>query len=372
MKVTDTTGSAWYDFCNSDAQGRPFDILVVKESYAISDDAALVRRPEPELISFADAYFGDPVKTSILMPSDVVPYKPRADVVVAANTHAPGGEACESWTFGLSLGVGTLSHDLKLRAHGRRAWSRALGTWQLEDTEPAIMVPVRWENAYGGAITVPQETELDRTEVLQTNPIGRGWVDRRLAKRPKRLFAPQIEWESDAPDSPEALLTPAGLGAIPPAWLPRRPLGGTYDADWEANVAPNWAPDYDFAYHNSAPPAAQLPGFLSGAETLRCRNLRPDHPDLTLQLPGTGLMAEVEDPSGATRRTRMAADTLYIDLLPGWLGACLVSVTWRLALPHADTGSITVTRVETSSAAWAEADRAPHPHDITDRQEEAA
>lgn len=372
MKVNDTTSSAWYSFTNSDAQGRFFDILVVKESYTISDAGALGRRPEPELITFADAYFGDPVKTSIWMASDVVPYKPHADVLVAANTYVPGGSAAESWPFGLSIGAHGVSHDLRLKAHGRRAWSRVLGSWQLEDTEPVSIVPVRWENAYGGAIRVPQEAELDRIEVLQTNPIGRGWVDPRLARNPGRISAPQIVWEGDAPGSPQDVLTPAGLGPIPPAWLPRRPLGGTYDADWEANIAPNWAPDYDFAFHNAAPPSAQLPGFLSGSETVRCLNLRPDLPELHLQLPGTGLMADVTYATGATRRSRLAADTLYLDLLPDWLGACLVSVTWRLVLPREAVDGITLTRVATDSADWAEAAHAPHPHDVTNSQKEAA
>lgn len=361
MQVSDASGSAWYAFTNTDAKGRPFDILIVKESYSILDDFSLALRPEPELICFADTCYADPTFSSVFMPSDVVPYKPRADVVVSANTYAPNSVAATDWPFGISIG----ERAIRLHAFGPSVWKRMLGVWRQSQTEPVLSVPVRYEHAYGGQMVLPQQDAPDIVEVSHTNPVGTGWVDASLGKRPSRVAAPQILWGDEPQRDPEQVKTPAGLGAIPPAWLPRRPLGGTYDENWQKHHAPHWAPDYDFAYHNCAPAALQMAGFLHGSESLNFSNLRPDVADLTLQLPGTGLLAEVTDQDGMTQPYQMAADTLFVDLLPDWLGACLVAVTWRLVLPHQTVSHVGLSRVPGTDPKWTRAHKAPHPHDIT-------
>lgn len=358
MIVDDTSQSAVFTFSNSDGQGRLFDILIAKESFAFTDTFQLTRRPEPELINFADTYYGDPTKTSILMPSDVVPYKPRADVVVSANTYAPGGHAMEGWSFGVAV-AGAGRCQLDLLATGPRVWQKSLGRWTLPDPDPVRQVPVRYEYALGGQVRNPD----GQLEVLETNPVGCGWIGKSKGSVPERLAAPQIVHDLLDAENGQGTAHPAGLGAISPAWLPRRPFGGTFDEAWEKDGNGQWPSDYDFAFHNAAPDGLQLTDTLNGDETIVLRNLRPDAATLQLALPGTQLVARVQDANG-TQDHRMRADTLYLDLTPGWPGKCLLALTWRLVLPHDQITKVSLSRVTQSDPIWANAAPSPHPDDI--------
>jgi len=365
MQVRNLTPHAHLTYANEDAEQRLFDILIVKSSFALDDGFNLVPAIEQEPLTFTDACFGAVNETSLATPSDLVPYKPRTDVVVTADAHAPGGRARPDWTCGVSVS-GAAGFTKDLRVTGPRNWTHSrLKGWTLGAPEKVDRVPLRYELAYGGEIT-HAEDDIVTDERYQ---LGCGLIYK-LRPRDAPVPAPQSEAAGQPIRDAMRRYDPQGFGAIPPAWLPRRPLGGTYDQDWLDHTWPHWAADYDFAFHNSAARGMKADGFLKGDETLTFTNLRADRPDLVLQLPGDTVIAHLIDDTGARHMIALNLDTVYVDLLPENPADCLIALTWRL--PFLEQG---VARLEIDSTVVANPIRlwsqgaggirtAPHPRDL--------
>lgn len=199
----------------------------------------------------------------------------------------------------------------------------------------------------------------DGFETREDNPIGCGFISAEHTDRHARLPAPQIE-QLDAPYTVlEDVIAPAGFGPIPPAWMPRRPLGGTYDQRWVDDVWPHWAEDYDFAFHNSAPRDMQFPGFLAGDERVTLTNLWPGGGVREINLPGETVVATLSGEAGP-RRVGMNLDTLYMDLTAGAEGAAIVTLSWRLVFRNASVAEVSIGRAEAV---------APHPSDLFEADE---
>jgi hypothetical protein len=143
------------------------------------------------------------------------------------------------------------------------------------------------------------------------NPVGSGWCPGNLADGAP---APQIEAVEIPVTSPETRYTPQGFGPIPPAWLPRRALGGTYDQDWIDHVWPNWPSDYDFRYHNSAHPDLQAPRHLEGALLIELENLHPERPVWRFSVPDERLVAIAAAHDGSVQVLEMVRDTVFLDI----------------------------------------------------------
>lgn len=364
MQVRNLTPYAHLTYANEDAQARLFDILIVKSSFYLNDDYGLVPAIEQEPLTFTDSCYGEVNVTSLRTPSDLVPYKPRADVIVTANAYPPGGKPLSDWTCGVAVsGAAGFSKDL--RVTGPRNWHyHKFKGWLLDTPGKVDHVPLRYEYAYGGEIIRSDETMITN----EHNPLGVGMIDDNTPKNPP-VPAPQIEAANQPIRDPNRRYEPEGLGAIPPAWLPRRPLGGTYDADWVENIWPHWAADYDFAFHNSAARGMKADGFLKGDEVITLTHLRSDRPELTLKLPSDTVIAHLVDEDGGRRMVALNLDTVYIDVLPEDPTECLIALTWRM--PFLDHG---VARLEIDSTVvanpirlWSEGSgvvSAPHPSDL--------
>lgn len=326
-------------FYGSDSQGRDFGVFVAKGTYAVGADGVLEVAEEQAPLVLADRYHGDPNASSLWLPSDLVPKKPRSDVIVNAVARAPGGRPSPSWLCGIRVEGGARRLEKKLRVTGPRAWEpvheddgrgrgRFLG-WRLTEPEPVLEVPLRYELAYGGVQRRPGEDGEAVCEADERNPIGRGWIDAGLTPRDAPVPAPQIEDPADPVADPARSHAPQGLGPIPPAWLPRRPLGGTYDARWRAEVWPNWPADYDFAYHNSAHPDLIHPGFLAGDEEIRLIGLDGGARPRVLRLPGHRLELALDLAEGGSVRFTMDLDTLLLDIADPDPAEYRIFLTWR-------------------------------------------
>lgn len=364
MQVRNLTPHAHLIYANEDAQARLFDILIVKSSFQLNDDFELVPAIEQEPLTFSDTCFGEVNVTSLHSPSDLVPYKPRTDVVILANSFAPDGKPTTDWTCGVSVS-GTAGFVNKLRVTGPRNWmQKGRKGWSLSQPEKVDHVPLRYEHAFGGEITVAGEGIITD----ERNPLGVGLINKDgMYDAP--VPAPQIEAASLPIRDPHRRYEPEGFGPIPPAWLPRRPLGGTYDADWLENTWPHWAADYDFAFHNSAGKGMKAAGFLTGDETITLTNLRADCPKLTLQLPGDTLIAHLVDHEGGRKMVALNLDTVYIDVLPEDPLDCLVALTWRMPFLDANVARLEIdsTVVANPIRLWSAGEgilSAPHPSEL--------
>lgn len=328
MRVRNFTPFPHLLYSNEDARGRLFDILIVKQSYHFTENFDLELSPEQEPLNFSDTCFGEPNVTSLRYPSDLVPYKPATDVIVIADAFAPEGRPETEWLVSVEAGPVTS----RLRVSGPREWQHKLGKWRLTEALPVSRVPLRYELAFGGECAGPDDSVL--TE--ECNPIGLGLAHSRAHPKDKGIPAPQVLAEGTSLDGPFHKVAPAGFGPIPPAWLPRRTFGGTYDDDWKMNTWPHWAADYDFAFHNSAAAGMKAKGFLSGDEHVCLTGLHPKRAKISFQLPGETVVAHLIDKEAQRRMVRLNLDTVYIDILDALPEDCLVSQTWRMAFLEDD------------------------------------
>lgn len=328
MKIRNLSPFSQIVYASEDARGRLFDILIVKASYCFSEKFALVQAFEQEPLNFSDTCFGAVNETSLRYPSDLVPYKPVTDIIVIADAFAPNGAPSEEWDCAVS--VGHLMSEITVT--GPVFWKRKPIGWKLTQPELTTRVPLRYELTYGGEA----ETKSGGVFTQETNPLGVGFYRKDQDFESETMVAPQVLQKGTRPIDPFRQLEPAGFGPVPPAWLPRRRLGGTYDEDWVANRWPHWAEDYDFQFHNSAARGLKYKGFMTGSETVILKNLHPTRDCIQFDLPNDPVFVHFVDCDGKRKIHRLNLDTVYIDILDAEPEDCLISLTWRIPFLDAD------------------------------------
>lgn len=324
-----------FRYYSMDNAGREFGVIIIKGTFEIGDDGQLSVAEEQAPMIFTDKCHGEVNVSSLWHPSDLVPKKPTADIIVNAVARAPGGRPLPAWDCGIRVDgpEGTLV-EKRLRVTGPRFWVpqwhppldeedrphwrdyRKLFTgWELSEPEPVTEVPLRYELAFGGTIQTGTDDDGNpRFDCDPRNPIGRGLIDPEWTDHTKPQPAPQIELAGEPITDPHTRAAPQSLGPIPPAWDPRLPKGGTYDQHWIDHVWPNWPADYDFAYHNSAHPDLICPRHLAAGDRITLNNLVADQPRLTLTVPDLQPMAGLVAADGRAARCAMVLDTLFLEV----------------------------------------------------------
>jgi len=408
-------------FSALDKQDVEYPVIVMKVGYRLE---AIAERPgylraqviddDPVALCLADKYFGEDGRSSVKEESDLAPYKPRCDVLINGHAHAPNGAPTRAWVAGIRLSepaaplkikveqpkpwkagepltqqqlyawrdaqaeanlirantpTRNILLDKRLRFTGPRVFRQGfLGGWHLTEAELAENVPLLWEYAFGGSSVFfnpcyPEQAQEPflLNQVCYSNPLGRGWIERRhldvansLELPFKELPAPQIELTESPIDrllttsQPDGDISaihmaeishaldyrPAGFGIVGRAWAPRLALAGTYDSEWQDNRWPGLPADFDFSYWNAAP-ADQQTNFIPPDARIELFNLTP--PDWShngqscVELPGHRPFLLARLHSGAMVPLPLLTDTLLIDT-----DAMTLSLTHRISLPSAD------------------------------------
>ncbi len=331
--------------------GKEFGVVIVKGTYEFAPSGRLLLAEEQAALVFTDLCHGAVNVTSLRYPSDLVPNKPGTDIIVNAATWAPRGEPTSSWTCGLRVEArdGSAVVEKSLRVTGPRQWvprwkkqlseretqewrkhRRWFEAWQLSEPEPISHLPLHYEYAYGGPKPIgEQENGESILDFDSRNPLGRGALHEGWSDPTTSHPAPQIEAVGDPISDPYKSYTPQSLGPIPPAWEPRLPLGGTYDDEWEENIWPNWPPDYQFAYNNSAHPDLICSDYLRGDERVTLANLIANEPTTVFDLPGDKIDLDLVRANGDYDRREMALDTVFLDIASDKRHRRHVFLTWR-------------------------------------------
>ena len=351
-------------FQGFDSQQRLCDILVVRGTFHIADDGLLQPAAEQSPLVETDHYFGEMHRSSLRQESDLVPFKPRCDVIVNGTGYAPEGNPAMNFTVGIEItgqpaegeesGAVLLRKDLLINAP--RRWEKnRVGQWRLSlPLEPITRLPLRYEAAFGGDCRIAADdpdgrrlkpklllTEEHRNShpdgpdqaplahaACDCNPLGRGFAPPWYlqAKSITTLPAPQI-------DDPRAPLTtfgqealPQGFGIIAKTWQPRLGHAGTYAPDWFEKHWPDLPQDFDPAFWNSAHPDMQVP-WLTGEEHIRLTRLTPDG-TLRFRLPGTLPPVRIVREDGRDGSEALRLDTLIIEPDEN-----RVVIVWRAAIP---------------------------------------
>ncbi|KYF61292.1 hypothetical protein BE11_17155 [Sorangium cellulosum] len=233
-----------------------------------------------------------------LYPSDLVDFKPHADVMLLGTCHTPGKARMTECP--VRFGVGSWSKIL--RVVGDRVWMDGLLGPAMSDAVPFDRMPLGDRRSFGG----PGHP---------LNPVGRGHGTREL---------PNVEGADDLLMSRSDRPAPAGFGPLSPNRPDRRAkVGKNYGKAYREKRAPYYADDFDWTFFNAARPDQWLP-YLRGDEDLLFQNLHPDAEVFRSKLPGLRIRVFANDAERGFREVPMHLDTLLADLDKGAL-----FLTWR-------------------------------------------
>ena len=292
--------------------------LVCKATFRLEPGVAPLAG-EQEKIHHRESHWEDDPARSLLSPSDVVPFKPHAEVVLVGNAYAREGQPVSSLV--VRLGVGKVDKSIEVlasRSVGRDGLVRPGKRW----TKMALV----YERAAGGPGT--------------DNPAGiwpGGPRDSQGEMRWPNLQPPGFPIGGPLPP-------PIGFGPVAASWPARRSKepAEAPERDWTHSP---FGEGFDVGYFQVAPADQRLDS-IRPDERITLENLHPRHARLVTRLPGVSPRAWVESGSGAGREIGMLADTLWIDTRRS---ICAVTFRGHIDIEHPEAeGRILLTTTTTT------------------------
>lgn len=354
LEMVENTTPLRHFQCFKMAPGRRYhDVVVVKGSYGLGEGSMTASTEMPS-IELCDLPF-DPAnagRSGVRRASDAVVFKPSTDVFVTGSAQAPGGRPLAQWEAAVvvSRGADTIVSQ-HARLTGPRRWERRIVGWSLSAPELASEVPIRYELAYGGAYPVHDASAPNGAHwsVFDENPAGLGHLDPDTMDANRAYAAPQWEAAEDPVSAPGRAARVVGFGPLARTSGLRRRLAGTYDDAWlarargeaAAGLPPDYAPDFDPRFFQSAHPALVCPTYLEGGEQIGLVGLIAEAPRLVSRLPLVEVWAALYTGEPPWRDLRLPLDTVHVDL-----EARRVHLTWRLSVDRESgiRGAVITTR----------------------------
>lgn len=294
--------------------------VVCKATFLLLPGESPLHSPQEPLYE-DDRYWEDNRTRSLAVASDMVPYKPRADVVLVGSAYAPGKKAARSIVARLVVG----EVDKSLEAFCDRTFTQ---DGQLREGPWVNNVSLRYEQAAGGPDS--------------WNPVGF-----RHDAPPDiygRVSLPNLQPSGLHVSRREDVIAPIGFGPIAPMWPRRRerlgPHAGTWAHDrWWAQPLPS---GFEPAFFNVAPRDQQI-AELRENERIVLENLHVEQPQLITNLPGMRPRAVVERSNHGREEVPLVCDTLWIDTDRG-----ICTLVWRarVALAHAEESGRVIVSLE--------------------------
>lgn len=252
---------------------------------------------EPQASSHTVDGSWDEAHEKILHLADLVPFKPRADVVVLGHVWSPWSRPVRALVA--RVRVGSLAKAV--RVVGDRPWRWIGGRWVGSEARPFTRMPLRWEGALRSAeVPVGLDPQAPPVDGAPAGPTFES-VDGRLP----------------------------GFGLVPPGWPQRYGLVDEDALEWALSfagggpVAGAPPPRFPFQFFNVAPADQQLDLVRPGAP-LVLEHLSARWPMIATHLPS--LRPRVARATGPGRRADVAlrCDTLWIDSDRG-----SITMLWR-------------------------------------------
>ena len=233
-----------------DAQGADCLYVVVTATFQLWPSVALSDEQIAPVLS--DDYHGEPGRSSLRHAGELHLGKPATDLILVGHAKAHHEKPVTEMNVRIQLA----EREKVVKVFGDRQWR----DFQPSHPVPFVALPLVYERAFGGVLNVEDAPPI----VEERNPLGVGlaWTYKRM-KRGDLL--PNLE-------DPRQLLSegvrpaPAAFGCIPPAWLPRRQLAGTYDEAWETKRAPFLPTDFQPRFFNCAAEGLIFERHLQGGE----------------------------------------------------------------------------------------------------------
>ncbi len=259
--------------------------------------------PEQEPLVAAERAYPDGSSHGLYAPCDLVPMKPRADVVLVGQAFSPGRQPARSVRVRLVVG----EIDKTVEVHAGRQFDLQ---GALHEGQRFTSMPLTYERGAGGP---------DGPNPIGARPDGRDTYGRITVPN---LQPPGLEIATQSDSIP-----PIGFGPIAAGWPGRASLLGAgvrAPAEWHGQTVPA---ELDPAFFQAAPRDQQAPG-LREDERIALYNLNVQHAELVTRLPGMYPRTFVERGAGGPRNVAMRADTLWIDTARE-----ICTLTWRGQIP---------------------------------------
>ena len=277
MDIINTTPFTVATMLWEDLQEQPKLTVIIKSTFAIAANQAASVSAEQLPIFIADEHDGKDATTSVRFESDMVPFKPRADVVLIGRARVPGSQPVTQ--LDVSLRVGGL--DKTIRVFGDRQWwfpTRLAFVPLISPPHFFLTMDLLYERAFGGI-------DAAAARYCKENLTGTGFIGKKSKKSIHKKLLPNLEdpahlirWWRSRPK-------PAGFGFYGRGWVPRIGYAGTYDEQYRKERAPALPLDFSYAFYNGAHPDLQVEGYLQGNEEVELSNVSPV-PLLRFRLPG--------------------------------------------------------------------------------------
>jgi hypothetical protein len=295
IRLNNPTPFSALNFESVDARQNHFGVVVIRGAFKIENGKRLIPLDEQEPLVLEDSYFGDHGSSSVRFGHSLAPYKPKTDVLIEATAYAPGGKPKTDWISEVHLG----ERSKLFRVTGPRHWEQGIVGRKVSAPQPISKLDIRYEHAYGG-------TAADGTTTHPENPLGVGLDNTPGAKFPQ-IIPTNHAFHETGP------VPVVGLGPIGPSWQPRLGLAGTFDAKWQADLAPYLPADFDFEHYNVAPAGMRVTNFVEGDEVIGLRNLYSKG-DLSFGLPGIQYSNVLRFKDGRIVPGPMNLDTIEIQV----------------------------------------------------------
>ncbi|HEY7037549.1 MAG TPA: DUF2169 domain-containing protein, partial [Methylomirabilota bacterium] len=237
----------------TDGDERARLTIVVKRTHRIAPDTESGPEPEQLPVFSADVMSdGDP--PSVRFEADLVPFKPRTDVVLVGRAYAPRGRPVTELVAGLR--VGPLRYGVAV--FGDRVWdTRILATPTISPPEPFTTMDLVYERAFGGF-------DGPGGRYCHENLVGTGFIGKETSERVKGLRLPNLEDPRNLIHSWDSRPRPVGFGFYGRGWAPRLAYAGTYDDRYRSERHPQPPADFSYRFFNGAHPDLQVEGYLRG------------------------------------------------------------------------------------------------------------
>lgn len=269
--------------------------VVVKATFIITPDRPMLP-VDPDPIVRADEHRDAGPTSALVAASDLVPYRPRADVLLHGHARAPQGRPTPAMALRLMVSRDqAVPIDKRLVARGTPDPSGKPG-----EPTPFSIMPLVYEVAVGGPRAPANPAGIAEG--------GGRWANLVDPRKPTR---------------------PAGFGPISPRWPARRGLLSVDAAILDAPI-PDLPAHFVWAYFNAAPEDQRI-DFLRGDEWIGFEGMNSQLPRVQSCLPGVRGKAQVYGLSAgapAGQPVVLEADTLTIDT-----DKLRCSVVWRGSFP---------------------------------------
>jgi hypothetical protein len=268
MDIINTTPFIVATMLWEDLQEQPKLTVIIKGTFTIKANQVADVATEQLPVCIADEHYAKDATAAVRCESDMVPVKPRADVVLIGRAQAPGRQPVAR--LDVSLRVGRL--EKTIRVFGDRQWwfpTRFALVPLISSPHFFLTMDLVYERAFGGI-------DAAAARYCNENLIGTGFIGKKSKKSIHKKPLPNLEDPAHLIRSWRSRPKPMGFGFYGRGWTPRIGYAGTYDERYRKERAPASPLDFSYAFYNGAHPDLQVEGYLQGDEEVELINVSPE------------------------------------------------------------------------------------------------